>query len=491
MTLVFEKQAMGGSQSHSPSLEHRPSKFNGEIADFKYTRNGDKTALHCQLNDSKRSLEIYGDCVVGCVKLDDASGHKLLYVEHANESSEAKTDQIVPLLRSAVTENLPDAFVSEYTIQPVSLVQHGKRSKEGGIGRIHIIISVLSGMGLAEDFYKSSLKPLLDSLELREDQHFDVHRTTSAKTISELTNDIFLPRANQGVSQRIILLSGDGGIVDIINGLRVNQRTESFVAPSVSLIPMGTGNALAHSSGIAGDKTLGLAALARGTPSKLPLFRVLFSPGAKLLVDEGNSEEKLPDKNGGGTPVMYGAVVCSWAMHASLVADSDTTEFRQFGVERFQMAAKEALFPADGSEAHRYKAEVKFMRADGSWQHIDRHEHAYVLGTMVSNLEKNFNISPASQPLDGNLRLVHFGPIASDRIMQIMGLAYQGGKHVQETEVGYEDVEGFRIDLDGAEEDERWRRFCVDGKIVRVEREGWAEVRKVKEHVVDLHRHGS
>ncbi|KAK8194781.1 ATP-NAD kinase-like domain-containing protein [Phyllosticta capitalensis] len=491
MALAFEQHAMGGSQSHPPSLEPQPSKFNGEIAHFRYTRDGDKTVLHCQYKDAKRSLEINGDNIIGCVELRETAGHKILFVEDANEASDAKTDQKVPTFKSAVAENLPDTFVSDYAIQHGNLVQDRSQSTEDGVGRLHIIISVLSGMGLAEEFYNRSLRPFLDSLDLREDLDYIFHRTTSAKTITELTNDVFLPRANQGLRQRIILLSGDGGIVDIINGLRINQRTESFVTPTVALVPMGTGNALANSSGIAQDKTLGLAALARGTPSKLPLFRVLFSPGGRLLVDEGNSEEKLPDKNGGGTPVMYGAVVCSWAMHASLVADSDTTEYRQYGVERFQMAAKEALYPKDGSEAHRYKADVKFMKSDGSWQKIDRHEHAYVLATMVSNLEKKFGISPATRPLDGSLRLVHFGPMPSDRIMEIMGLAYQGGKHVQETEVGYEDVEGFRIDLDGAEEDDRWRRFCVDGKIVRVEKEGWAEVRKVKERVLELLSLGS
>jgi hypothetical protein len=72
--------------------------------------------------------------------------------------------------------------------------------------------------------------------------------------------------------------------------------------------------------------------------------------------------------------------------------------------------------------------------------------------------------------------LVHFGPTTGDEAMRIMGLAYQGGKHVEDEKVRYEKVEGLRIEM--REEDERWRRVCVDGKIVRVEEGGWVEVRK-------------
>jgi hypothetical protein len=111
----------------------------------------------------------------------------------------------------------------------------------------------------------------------------------------------------------------------------------------------------------------------------------------------------------------------------------------------------------------------------------------YVLATLVSNLEKTFTISPSSKPLDGQLRLVHFGPMPSGKeVMGVMGQAYQGGKHVADPAVGYEDIEGLRIDFEGKEEDGRWRRICVDGKIVRVDKDGWIELRKEPRHVLDV-----
>jgi hypothetical protein len=55
-----------------------------------------------------------------------------------------------------------------------------------------------------------------------------------------------------------------------------------------------------------------------------------------------------------------------------------------------------------------------------------------------------------------------------------MGLAYQGGGHVGEEGVLYEEVERVRIEF--YEDVERWRRVCVDGKIVAVGKDGWMEI---------------
>jgi hypothetical protein len=35
-------------------------------------------------------------------------------------------------------------------------------------------------------------------------------------------------------------------------------------------------------------------------------------------------------------------------------------------------------------------------------------------------------------------------------------------------------------------EDGRWRRICVDGKIIRIERGGWLEVVKEETHILNI-----
>jgi len=60
--------------------------------------------------------------------------------------------------------------------------------------------------------------------------------------------------------------------------------------------------------------------------------------------------------------------------------------------------------------------------------------------------------------------------------MRILQLAYQDGAHVKEPAVAYEEVDGVRISFEGKEDQARWRRICIDGKIVRVEADGWVEI---------------
>lgn len=347
----------------------------------------------------------------------------------------------------------------------------------------HVIVSTASGTGQAQAFYETHLTDTFKSLGFKEGEHFFVHFTKSEDTITELTRDIFLPAANNGAVLSIVLLSGDGGVVDIINAILSSLRGPDFACPEITLLPLGTGNALANSLGITADDSMGLTTLMQGKSRPLPILRVTFSPGARMLVHEGSEESRLYLHE--NKPTCWGAVVCSWGLHASLVADSDTTEYRKHGVERFQMAAKAALYPSDGSPPHKYRGRVSVLH-DSGWHELDEKEHAYVLATFVSNLEKNFTISPASRPLDGKLRLVHFGPMSGDEVMEVMTAAYAHGKHVEDERVRYEEIEGLRISFDNSEEDGRWRRICVDGKIVRVEKGGWVEVTKETAHALDI-----
>ncbi|CAO2648074.1 Nn.00g089960.m01.CDS01 [Neocucurbitaria sp. VM-36] len=367
----------------------------------------------------------------------------------------------------------------------------------------HVILSVGSGHQKAADFFQHVVSPLLSLLYGPEGlQTFKMHMTQSETSILDLTNEVLFPEANgtsatapgadsappeqhEGKPLRIILLSGDGGVVDLVNGLSSKPLSPQYIAPQVTLLPLGTANALYHSinANSGTDNTWGLHALSSRTSKPLPVFTASFSPGARLLVDEARAEEPLPT-NEKGDCVLHGAVVCSWGMHASLVADSDTSEYREFGIDRFKMAAKEALYPSDGGPPHPYKGRVSVLK-NGEWTPLPEEEHMYVLATLVSNLERPFCISPASKPLDGSLHLVHFGPTSGDEAMRIMGLAYQGGKHVDDPAVRYEAIDGLRIELKDLG-DARWRRICVDGKIVRVERDGWVEIRKEERRVLDV-----
>ena len=400
--------------------------------------------------------------------------YSLLYAKPKSSQND-DSNQFPYSFRFQTTTNLPQLLIENF--KPAERCPWFLKSSSSSTEHTaHVIISTGSGTGLASVIWTHLVKLLLNFNGLTEGEHYTTHSTTSETSVAELTQNLILPQANKGIAQSILLLSGDGGIVDIVNALLSAETTESYKKPTITLLPFGTGNAMANSSGITGDGTLGLRTMMLGSAREVPLFRATFSPGARLLVNQGQDERPLEGVFE-GKPVAHGAVVCSWGLHAGLVADSDTAEYRKYGAERFKMAAKEALLPSDGGLPHAYKGRVSIRRPNvKEWEEIrcDSNEHGYVLATLVSHLESNFNISPSSKLLDGKLRLVHFGQLSGQEAMEVMGKAYQGGKHVEDERVGYEEIEALRIEFD--EDDGRWRRVCLDGKSILVEKTGWVEV---------------
>lgn len=379
--------------------------------------------------------------------------------------------------------NLPQAFIDANSISP-RITELSRSRREPPL--LYVIISSLSGTGGAQQYFEEVVKPAFASIGIQE-YAYNVHNTTSDKSVSQFTSTVLLPRADDGIPQTVLLLSGDGGVVDIVNVFLSAHRSNQYVKPAIGLITMGTGNGFANSTGLNKDMTRGLRHFFRGEAHTVPTFTATFSPGSESLVDEGRRTEPLASTDDGNSTV-YGAVVCSWALHASLVAESDTSELRKHGSRRFQMAAMELLMPSDGSSPHAYRGKITMFKNNNQGQEtheiLDSRVHMYILATMVSNLEEKLTISPQSKPLDGQIRLLHFGPTSSADVMRILRLAFQGGKHIGDDAVGYDDVVGMRIDFH--EPDDRWRRVCVDGMIIRVGRGGWVEMRKNSADVLDV-----
>lgn len=386
---------------------------------------------------------------------------------------------------------------------------------------VHVIISTLSGDQTALEYYQKTLEPFLTSrishLKLKE--NYFVHTTTSSTSIAHLTKNLFLFNAKKGVKQTLILLSGDGGIVDIVNTLTTTLQREIddsrppsiFFKPVICLVPCGTANALAWSLNVAHDP---LKMIWEGRARALPQFEVTFSKQAMLVTDEGRQQRPFvsagardENRSDGRTIVgsqqtdlagqegyfdpdgnvrIYGCVVFSWGLHASLVALSDTTEKRKHGIDRFKFAAQELI-----EEGHVYKGQVKIRKdRHGKWERLnnaDDDRHSYILATLVSNLEEKFRISPASRPLDGVLRLISIDATEpAEKLSATMMQAYDNGKHVESDTVTYEAIDGLRIDF--TDEEDQWRQICVDGKIVIIEKGGFVEVRNMAAGGVDGRR---
>ena len=407
----------------------------------------------------------------------EAAGHK------EDGTQEKEGNHFV--FKSIRARGIPDSFLEKYALSAIPRhLSNCMGSAEHQV--LHVVVSIKSGVCEAKSYFEEIVLGVLARLGFSE-KDYKVYYTTSDRCISDFASRDIFTRANDGIAQTILLLSGDGGIIDIINGLFERPQSDQFVKPTVGLLVLGTGNALANSSGLNNDSTKGLSTFLRGTPQSVPTFVTRFSPGSVFLTDEARKTKPLRMETD-NVGVVHGAVVTSWALHASLVADSDTAEYRKFGGQRFSMAAGELLDPSDGLQSHSYKGQITTFKLDeNGTEHStvwNRKDHMYILTTLVSNLEATLKISPQSKPLDGQLRLVHFEPLPSPSVKRIFGLAFNGGLHVEEETVGYEPIEGLRIDFE--EPDARWRRICVDGKIVRVGEGGWVEVRKEPRDVLDL-----
>lgn len=418
---------------------------------------------------------------------------------------------------------------------------------------LQVVVSTKSGTGLAKAVYDSVLSPLFAVFGLRARDHHSPAPDVNSTTIPDPSYQLFITKSRHSIRelahtrwgtsaaavttntqqrapsphQLIVLLSGDGGMVDLLNGAGEPGDTPSSsldTRTTIALLPLGTGNALFHSlqkplyRNMSGSRQpsnllVGLRTLLRGEAVSLPTFRASFSPGSVLVPPAPeDSEEDIhgQDETGGSAapaPVaqLLGAIVASHGFHAQLVWESDTAAYRKHGAKRFGMAAAELL-----KIAHAYQVEVEVRsEGGGGWRRIHPHlptgrtsndgsdmseRFMYVLSTMVSNLEKTFTVSPESRPLDGQLRLVSFGAIGPEKTMALMQAAYDNGNHVNYTwasfdnvkgeqgkavndkVVGYDKAEEIKITI--REEDRRWRKVCIDGTIVEIPQDGWMHVRK-------------
>ncbi|PKS08978.1 hypothetical protein jhhlp_003591 [Lomentospora prolificans] len=358
---------------------------------------------------------------------------------------------------------------------------------------VHVIVSGRSGTGLAPKAWELVVEPLLELIQTLEGGNKSTPQTSYKVLFTENTRSISdFARSNLGIHApkdcrppMVILLSGDGGVVELLNGCPESAPSSSH--PVISSLPFGTGNALFHSihkplyhSLSPTPLVLGLRTLWKGTPHPLPTFKASFSPGAKIVRPADQSGGIPLSNDNDGVDHLLGAVVASYGLHSNIVWESDTPEYRKHGAQRFSMVATNLL-----QENHAYSATVSIRTSSDAG--VDTFhplqgapkQFSYVLAAQVSNLEKAFEISPETTPLDQALRLVYFGPVGAPRTMEIMGAVYAGGKHLKMEEVGYVEILGLEVKT--TEQDSRWRKVCIDGTIVELEEGGWMRVERLKE----------
>lgn len=93
-----------------------------------------------------------------------------------------------------------------------------------GEGQVFVLVSTQSGTGLASDF-SVIVQKVLEEAGLPVSQQTIV-RTQNAESVKDFVTTTLLPGANYGRKQTVVLLSGDGGIVESINAIEhAGQRS--------------------------------------------------------------------------------------------------------------------------------------------------------------------------------------------------------------------------------------------------------------------------
>lgn len=293
------------------------------------------------------------------------------------------------------------------------------------IGRLIVIDSITAGKQSKTDaqFYPQLLKPFLDFVGLAH-EYWRTESADSVRSFADKTNS----------SCTLVFLSGDTSISEF-----VTQFQKRHTRHSVTIVPfpLGSGNAYAHSIGLH-DPITALRGLVQGSKHHLPLYRARLQ-GAQLL--DGTAVQEC-----------YFIIVFSWALHSTLIYQSDKPEMRaKYGTERFQMAAR-AISERD----------PHFRLSDGS-------DLSYLLLASIPKLEASFTISPSSQVSKDELHCVKIPHTDPKRLMDVVMMGYQDGAHITQPEVQYSAIQTFpfTFQIDQSMEDDL-SYICIDGTIIKL-----------------------
>lgn len=303
-------------------------------------------------------------------------------------------------------------------------------------------------------------------------------------------------------SSTVLILGGDTSIAEFVNSLidqplsRRQRQPDSSPADdplhlNLICIPTGSGNAISNSIGHE-SIAKSISRIFLGELQPLANFRVQFPEGSRFL------QPNSPIPTSSTTPAMLSSIpqlgsfhtfaVVSWGFHASLVADSDSAEYRKFGVARFQKAAMTNL-----EREQKYVGTIRLSNNDQisavrlNAPHSEKSTttdivldtpHAYVLFTLVNELEKGYKISPDTRaPASRDLHLIRIPYMETAKFSEIVMLPYKEGAHVSNPDVSYfklakrtqtDDTEVLAAIITPESTDPIYQRWCLDGQIVLV-----------------------
>ncbi|BFZ56345.1 hypothetical protein PYCC9005_003391 [Savitreella phatthalungensis] len=309
-----------------------------------------------------------------------------------------------------------------------------------------VLSSPESGSGLATQTYSRLLLPIFKHFKVAH-SHINLKDENMAHYLA--SNGQFTPNTI------FVLLSGDGVLHEVVNGLSQNPHFSQINTPiRLAVVPCGSGNGMSSS--------LKMTTIAQG-------LRGLFKNNWQPLQVMSVRSQSLG--------LQYACVVFSYGFHAAVVHDSQSPQMKQaYGSNRFKEAAIKHLKPKPYSyrgalvlsDALRHPDFEQSSRAQD--QVVGGREHSYILVTRCSNLESDWKIAPLASPMGnpGKLDVVRMsGDLNASELSGVLMSAYSMGAQINDPRFEYYRATGAVLAV-GAEDEDR-RRVCIDGAIHTVQ----------------------
>ena len=217
----------------------------------------------------------------------------------------------------------------------------------------HIIINPASGAKKTENIYKEEVLPYLKR-NSPESQIYE-YKTEREGHATEIIREIIKSHKNDQ-KLNLVLLGGDGTTHEAVNGLVEQEGKVQAHPANLAIVPTGTANALyaslyakSYGESYLENKLRSVESMLKGNENSL-------CPLALSLVQTKSKEQNKS---------LIAHLITSHALHASILADSESLRDQYPGIERFKVAfGKNMLVWVPASIELKPLANGKILRYD-------------------------------------------------------------------------------------------------------------------------------
>ncbi|KAI9636782.1 ATP-NAD kinase-like domain-containing protein [Dioszegia hungarica] len=215
---------------------------------------------------------------------------------------------------------------------------------------VYLVVNPVAGQQTARDFVKSYVKPLLEP----SGYSIKAYETQSVGDAARIAREISEQPAStaQGGARTVVLAGGDGTMHEFIEGIySLGGKEAKGERWELVMIPVGTANALYASTYPPGTPPPSLSDTLSGHTSSFEEETLAKLSSLAAFLTAGKKPTTLPislssftgsDRNANAAPTPIPShVVISTCLHSNLLATAENLRAEYPGVERFKVAARE------------------------------------------------------------------------------------------------------------------------------------------------------